>query len=53
METFFMNSKSSKTSEPQRFKVDLTDKINLKDPKKHDFSQFEYSLHLEKHQVRI
>ena len=31
METIFMNSK---TSEPQRFKLDLTDKINLKNPNK-------------------
>ena len=29
-----MNSENSKTSEPHRFKLDLTDKINLKDPKK-------------------
>ena len=29
-----MNSKNSKTSEPHRFRVDLTDKFNLKDPKK-------------------
>ena len=29
-----MNSKYSKTSESHRFKLDLTDKLNLKDPKK-------------------
>ena len=29
-----MNSKNSKTSESNRFKLDLTDKLNLKDPKK-------------------
>ena len=29
-----MNSESSKTSESHRFKLDLTDKLNLKDPKK-------------------
>ena len=29
-----MNSKNSTTSEPHRFKLDLTDKLNLKDPKK-------------------
>ena len=34
METIFMNSENSKTSERQRFKLDLTDKLNLKDPKK-------------------
>ena len=32
METIFMNSKNSKTSEPHRFKLDLTDKLNLKSP---------------------
>ena len=34
METIFMNIENSKASEPQRFKLDLTDKLNLKDPKK-------------------
>ena len=34
METIFMNSKNSKTSEPHRFKLDLTDKLNLKNPDK-------------------
>ena len=34
METIFMNTVNSKTSEPHRFKIDLTDKLNLKDPKK-------------------
>ena len=34
METIFMNSRNSKTSEPHRFSLDLTDKRNLKDPKK-------------------
>ena len=29
-----MNSKNSKTSEPYRFRLDLTDKRDLKDPKK-------------------
>ena len=48
-----MNSENSKTSESRRFKLDLTGKFNLRDPKKHVFSQFEYLLHLEKHQIRI
>ena len=48
-----MNCKNSKTSEPHRFRLDLTSKRNLKDPKKHCFSQFEHLLYLEKHQVRI
>ena len=30
METFFMNTKSSKTSEPHRFKYNLIDKLDLK-----------------------
>ena len=34
METIFMNSENGKTSEPHRFTLDLTDKRNLKDPKK-------------------
>ena len=28
-----MNSQNSKTGESHRFKLDLTDKLNLKDPK--------------------
>ena len=34
METIFMNTENSKASEKHRFKLDLTDKRNLKDPKK-------------------
>ena len=34
METFFMNSKNSKTSKPNRFKSDLIDKLDLKNPHK-------------------
>ena len=30
METFFMNTKNSKTSEPNRFKYDSIDKLDLK-----------------------
>ena len=29
-----MNTENSKTSELHRFKLDLTNKLNLKDPKK-------------------
>ena len=32
METFFMNSKNSKTNEQNRFKYDLIDKLDLKNP---------------------
>ena len=34
METIFMHIEKSKTSEPHRFKLDLTDKLNLKNPNK-------------------
>ena len=34
METIFMNTENSKTNEPHRFRLDLTDKLNLKNPKK-------------------
>ena len=34
METIFMNTENSKTNEPHRFKLDLADKLNLKNSKK-------------------
>ena len=34
METIFINTENSKTSEPHKFQLELTDKLNLKDPKK-------------------
>ena len=34
METIFMNTENSKTSEPHRFRLYLTDKLNFKNPKK-------------------
>ena len=34
METIFMNTENSKTNEPYRFKLDLKDKLNLKNPNK-------------------
>ena len=34
MATFFMNTKNSKTNEPNRFKYDLIDKSDLKNPNK-------------------
>ena len=33
METVFINSENSKTNEPHRLRLDLTDKLDLKDPK--------------------
>ena len=38
METIFMNIEKSKTSELDRFRLDLTDKLNVKDPKRHSTS---------------
>ena len=32
METIFINTENCKTKEPHRFKLDLTDKLNLKNP---------------------
>ena len=34
MENFFMNTKNSKTNESHRFKYDLIDKLNLRNPNK-------------------
>ena len=34
LETIFMNTENSKTNEPHRFKLDLPDKLNLKNPNK-------------------
>ena len=34
METIFMNTENSKTNEPHRFKLNLTDKLNLKNRNK-------------------
>ena len=34
LETFFMNTKNSKTNEQNRFKYDLIDKLDLKNPNK-------------------
>ena len=34
METIFMNTENSKTNESHRFRLDLTDNLNLKNPKK-------------------
>ena len=34
METIVLNTENNKTNEPHRFKLDLTDKRNLKNPNK-------------------
>ena len=48
METFLMNSKNSKTSEPNRFKYDLIDKLDFKNPNKNMALGTKHLLHLEK-----
>ena len=34
METIFMNTENTKTSDSHKFKLDLTDKLNLQNPNK-------------------
>ena len=34
METIFMNTENSKTNEPHKFRLSLSDKFNLKNPNK-------------------
>ena len=34
MEKIFINTENSKTNKPHRFNLDLTDKLNLKNPNK-------------------
>ena len=34
MKTVFMNTENNKTNEPHRFRLDLTDKLNVKNPEK-------------------
>ena len=34
MKTIFMNTENKKTNEPHRFRLSLTDKLNLKIPNK-------------------
>ena len=34
METIFINTENSKTSEPHKFRINLTSKLNLKNPNK-------------------
>ena len=39
MEIIFLNTENSRINEPHRFRLDLTDKLNLKNPlKKYGFS---------------
>ena len=52
-----MNTENSKTNEPHRFKLDLTDKNNLKNPNKNmalancTWKNKKYLLHLEKYKI--
>ena len=47
-----MNTENSKTNEPHRFKLDLTDKRNLKNLNK-NLVLANLSIYYEKHQVKI
>ena len=54
METIFMNTENSKTREPNKFDLDLTDKLNIKDPNKNmALANLSIGKKLEKNQVRI
>ena len=50
-----MNTENSKTNEPQKFKLSLSDKLNFKNSNKnialgiYYLLQFEYLLHMRKH----
>ena len=50
-----MNTENSKTNEPHRFRLDLIDKLNLKNPNKNMAlaNLFKYLLHMEEHKNRI
>ena len=52
METIFINTENSKSSELHKFRLNLTDKLNLKNPKqKHSFSQFKYQARMQQQQI--
>ena len=52
MDTIFMNSENSKTSESHVLILKLTDKLNLKrGEKKYCFIKSQYLLHMEKHKI--
>ena len=50
METIFMNTENSKMNKSHRVKLDLTDKLNLKNPNK-NMALFKYLLHMEKYKI--
>ena len=45
METILMNTENSKANEPHRSKLDLTDKINLKNPNKKNIGLVNLSIY--------
>ena len=50
METIFMNTENSKTNEPDRFRLLLADKLNIKNPNKNiALGNLSILLHMEKH----
>ena len=54
METIFMNTENRKTNKSHRFRLDSTDKLNLKNPKKKmALANLNIEKHKEKHKNRI
>ena len=45
MNTIFMNSKNSKTSDPQKLLLNLTEKINWKRSDKYVYQTLPYTIH--------
>ena len=51
MITIFINSKNSKTSDPHRLLLNLTDKIDLK--RSYKYIKFQLALYMQKHKKVI
>ena len=49
MNSIFMNSKNSKTSDPHRLLLNLTDKIDLRQKDIYCFIRYWYLLYMEKY----
>ena len=54
METIFMNTENSKTNEPHKFVLNLSQRLDLRSSNKHvAFQKFVYLLHLEKYKTAV
>ena len=51
MDTTFINTKNSKATEPHRFRLYFTDKLDLRKKQDSSFSQFVNLLHMEKYKI--